>query len=309
MYQRSLKRTLDRLNRLIPEQVSAEKDLAKSTTFRVGGPAAVFAVADTLHDLHVIVGTVTEYELPLLLLGRGSNLLISDSGFQGVVLRLGRDFQRISVMGNEIICGASVTLSNLIQTALKNSLKGLSFAIGIPGTVGAAVAINAGAYDFDMGSIVSQVTTYDHRCQLMSKSNDEIGFTYRGTALKKEIIILEARLRLTEGKQDQIKSEMEINFRKRKESQPLGQPSAGCIFKNPDGMAAGKLIDMAGCKGWKVGGAVVSEKHANYIVNNGNASAQDIYSLMQKIRSEVKSTSEVLLEPEINIIGDFEENI
>lgn len=309
MYQRSLKRTLDRLNRLIPEQVSAEKDLAKSTTFRVGGPAAVFAVADTLHDLHVIVGTVTEYELPLLLLGRGSNLLISDSGFQGVVLRLGRDFQRISVMGNEIICGASVTLSNLIQTALKNSLKGLSFAIGIPGTVGAAVAINAGAYAFDMGNIVSQVTTYDHRCQLMSKSNDEIGFTYRGTALKKDIIILEARIKLMEGKQEQIKSEMEINFRKRKESQPLGQPSAGCIFKNPDGMAAGKLIDMAGCKGWKVGGAVVSEKHANYIVNNGNASAQDIYSLMQKIRSEVKSTSEVLLEPEINIIGDFEENI
>ena len=305
MYERSLKRTLDRLGRLIPEQVSAEKDLAKNTTFRVGGPAAVFAVADTLHDLHVIVGTATEYELPMLLLGRGSNLLISDSGYPGVVLKLGRDFQRVSVMGEQIICGAAVTLGNLIQTTMKQSLKGLSFAIGIPGTVGAAIAINAGANDFDMGSIVSQVTTYNSRCQLTSKSHDEIGFSYRSTTLEKDLIILEARLQLTAGKQEQIKSEMEINFRKRKESQPLGQPSAGCIFKNPDGMAAGKLIDMAGCKGWKIGGAMVSEKHANYIVNNGDASAQDIYLLLKKVQKEVKSTSNILLDPEIKIIGEF----
>jgi len=307
MYQRSLKRTLDRLNRLIPEKVRSDKDLAKNTTFRVGGPAAVFAVADSLHDLHVIVGTATEYELPLLLLGRGSNLLISDYGYQGVVLQLGKDFQRISVMDEEVICGAAVTLGSLIQTTLKQSLKGLSFAIGIPGTVGAAIAINAGAYDSDMGSVVSQVTTYNSQCQLMSKSHDEIGFNYRSTLLDKDQIILEAKLQLTAGKQEQIKSEMEINFRKRKESQPLGQPSAGCIFKNPDGMAAGKLIDMAGCKGWKIGGAVVSEKHANYIINNGDASAQDIYLLMKKIQKQVKSTSDILLEPEIKVIGEFKE--
>lgn len=306
MNQKSVNRALDRLFKLLPDKVIPDKQLNKNTTFRVGGPARIFAVADSIHELHIIVGAAGDYELPLLLLGRGSNLLISDDGFPGMVLQLGREFQQHSVIGNEILSGAAVTLSNLVQTSLKHELQGLSFAIGIPGTLGAAVAINAGAYGSDMSGIVRQITIYTSDCRLKSLNHDEIGFYYRRTSLESRTIILEARLSLKTGRAEQIRSEMEINFRRRKESQPFGQPNAGSIFKNPDGAAAGKLIEEAGCKGWRIGGAEISEKHANFIINRGEASARDIYVLIKKVQSEVLAKSGVNLETEIKIVGHFD---
>lgn len=306
MNQKSINRVLDRLFKLLPDKIIVDKPLIKLTTLRVGGPARIFAVADSLHELHIIVGAAAEYELPLLILGRGSNLLISDAGFNGLVLQLGREFQQFSVIGNEILSGAAVTLSTLVQVALKHELQGLSFAIGIPGTLGAAIAINAGAYNGDMSGLVRQVTAYTSDCRLRSLSHDEIGFSYRRTLLDNGTIILEARLGLKIGRVEQIKREMEINFRRRKESQPLGQLSAGSIFKNPEGTTAGKLIEDAGCKGWRVGGAEVSEKHANFIINRGDATARDVYVLLKKVRDEVAAKTGVVLEPEVRIVGDFE---
>lgn len=306
MNQRSVGRVLDRLQKLVPAKVVPDKPLAKNTTFRVGGPARIFATADSLHELHIIVGAANDYELPVLLLGRGSNLLIADGGFSGLVLQLGREFQQLSIIGNEVLSGAAVTLSSLVQAAVKHELRGLSFAIGIPGTLGAAVAINAGAYGGDMSAIVRQITVYTADCRLRSLNRDEIGFAYRRTLLPPGTIILEARLALSPARSEQVRREMEINFRRRKESQPSGQPSAGSIFRNPDGASAGKLIEEAGCKGWRVGGAEVSEKHANFIINNGDATAQDIYVLLKKVQSEVAAKTGITLEPEIKIVGDFE---
>jgi len=306
-----IRRALDRLEKSMPANVTANKSLAKNNTFRVGGPAAIFAIADSLHELNIIVGAVNDYELPLLFLGRGSNLLISDSGFKGVVLQLGKEFQRISVAENEIQAGAAATLTALAQTALKHSLDGLSFVVGIPGTLGGAVVANAGAYQSQMSDIVRKVTVYDIHNKnqyLRSLNHDEIGFGYRTTELPSDTIVLEAGLVLKPGHSGHIKREMETNWRHRKESQPLGKPSAGSIFKNPDGQSAGKLIEAAGCKGWSIGGAMVSAKHANFIINKGNAKAMDIYELIKKIQTEVELKAGIKLETEIKLAGEFNGN-
>lgn len=304
-----INRALDRLQKIMPHNTVANMPLAKNNTFRVGGPAGIFAIADSLHELNIIVGAINDYDLPFLLLGRGSNLLISDTGFPGVVLQLGKEFQQISAGEDGLLAGAAATLTALAQTALKHSLDGLSFVVGIPGTLGAAIAINAGAYKSQMSDIVRKVTIYDirkHDQRLLSLNNKEIGFSYRSTKLSGDTIILEAALALKPGQSGHIKREMETNWRHRKESQPLGRPSAGSIFKNPEGHAAGKLIEESGCKGWRVGGAEVSEKHANYIINTGDASAQDIYVLLKKVQAEVAAKSGITLESEIKIVGEFE---
>ncbi len=306
-----ISRALDRLEKLMPAKVAANKPLAKNNTFRVGGPASIFVIADSLHELNIIVGAINDYDLPFLFLGRGSNLLISDSGFAGIVLQLGKEFQKITVAENEMIAGAAVTLTALAQTALKHSLDGLSFVVGIPGTLGAAVAINAGSYKNQMSDIVRKITTYDIHNQnprLISLNHEEIGFGYRSTKLSHDTIILEAKLVLRPGQSGHIKREMETNWRHRKEKQPLGKPSAGSIFKNPNGYAAGRLIEESGCKGRRVGGAMVSAKHANFIINTGDASAMDIYRLIKEIQAEVKSQTGIQLETEIRMAGDFHEN-
>lgn len=305
-----INRALDRLQKIMPHNTVANMPLAKNNTFRVGGPAGIFAIADSLHELNIIAGAINDYDLPFLLLGRGSNLLISDTGFPGVVLQLGKEFQQISASEDGLLAGAAATLTALAQTALKHSLEGLSFVVGIPGTLGAAIAINAGAYKSQMSDIVRKVTIYDirnHAHRLLSLNNEEIGFSYRSTKLSGDTIILEAALALKPGQSGHIKREMETNWRHRKESQPLGRPSAGSIFKNPEGRAAGKLIEESGCKGWRVGGAEVSEEHANFIINTGNASAMDIYKLIKKIQDEVSSKTGIELETEIKMAGEFKD--
>lgn len=302
---RSVSRAYERLSRLMPNKVAADKPLAKYTTLRVGGPAAIYAVADTLSELRILVETINDYELPSLILGRGSNILISDDGLRGVVFQLGVDFNQVVVDNTEIRAGAAVTLTSLVQAAARLQLSGLAFAVGIPGTLGAAVVLNAGAHGGEMGQIVKRITYYTRACQLRTAGVEQLLFGYRRCRLPAGAVVLEAQLSLTAASVEVVKSQMETNWRRRKTSQPLDLPSAGSMFKNPDGDYAGRLIEAAGCKGWQIGGAQVSEKHANFFVNRGAATAADFYRLTQRVAGAVKAASGIELEPEIKIVGDW----
>lgn len=300
-----IKRAQERLTKLIPGKLATDKVLAKMTTLRVGGPASIFLTVDTLADLRAVLQVVRDFELSSLILGRGSNILASDKGFRGIVFQLGRDFNQTVVEKNEIRAGAAVTLTSLVQSALKNSLGGLAFAVGIPGTLGAAIAINAGAHGAAVGDIVRNVTYYTDDLRLQRQGPDHLDFGYRTSGLPKNAIVVEATLALSLSSAEIIKSQMETNWRRRKTNQPSEMPNAGSMFKNPTDHAAGKLIEEAGCKGQTIGGAQVSEKHANFFMNTGGATAADFYLLMQDVTAKVEAASGIKLEPEVKIIGDW----
>lgn len=300
-----LKRAYSVLKRNLGESVVAGRSLAKETTLGVGGPASVFVTADAYEHLRIAFDAILDYDLPWFIIGKGSNLLVSDGGFNGVVVRLGRDFRLIEVSGSDIKAGAAAPLGMLVQAALRNSLGGLAFAVGIPGTIGGGVAGNAGAHGRSMGDVVRSATVYDPAKGLRHLDRSEMSFEYRKSSLGKNEVILEVSLGLHSQDGELIEMDMERFFRRRKESQPLHYPSAGSAFKNPPGDSAGRLIEEAGCKGLVMGGAMVSEKHANFIVNAGGATATDVYKLMLEVQRRVEETSGVVLEPEIKLLGEF----
>lgn len=295
----------NRLERFLGEKAWTDRSLAKYTTMRVGGPAAIFITAEDLTDLRLTLQTVKDYELPLLILGRGSNLLVSDTGFPGVVLRLGHEFKHVSVEGTEITTGAGVALGTIVQTASRHGLGGLAFAVGIPGTIGAAIAVNAGAHGSDLGAVTQKIVYYSRDLELRTATSAALGFSYRNCNLPPGAIIIEARLGLEEAEADMVKHEMETNWKRRKRSQPLDMPSAGSVFKNPSDNQAAKLIDEAGLKGHAVGGAMVSQKHANFFVNTGEATGADFYTLISEVTARIKETFDVELELEIRLVGDW----
>lgn len=307
MTDRWLRRAYSILEPQLGSRAVINRALAKETTFRVGGPAALFLVVETFDELTAVFKTIREYEPPWLVIGKGSNVLVSDAGFDGVVVRLGSDFQRVEVTGNKIRAGGGAMLSIIVQTALKHALGGLAFAIGIPGTVGGAVAGNAGAHGDSFGGLVRSATIFTPEGALKRVDREEITFRYRESSLAGQGIIAEVVLEMTPGDPELIAVDMDRFFRRRKESQPLNFPSAGSTFKNPPGDSAGRLIEAAGCKGLRIGGAQVSEKHANFVVNTGDASASDIHRLIFEVRGRVREASGVLLTPEIKMIGWFNE--
>jgi UDP-N-acetylmuramate dehydrogenase len=288
-------------------KLEQNKPLAKLTSLRIGGPARFFLLVDSIHELSLVSRIANQYLLPILVLGRGTNLLVSDKGFPGVVIQLGREFQRIVVESNCITAGAAVTLSSLTQAALRHQLAGLAFAVGIPGTLGAAIAINAGAFGGEMSKVVQQITVFDKNYRISSLGYKQIGFAYRHTSLHPQDIILEARLQLSFAQKQQIRAQMERIFRQRKQSQPLGVPSVGSVFKNPLNESAAKLIESCGCKNWQVGGIKVSDRHANFFVNLGGGTATDFYQLMEKVRRAVFKKFSIELEPEVKLVGEFKE--
>jgi len=294
-----------RLERFLGEKVRRDQPLAKYTTMRVGGPAGIFVTADELSELRLIMETVKDYELPFFILGRGSNLLVSDEGFAGIVLKLGTDFKQVSVEGTEMIVGAAASLGSVVQAALRNSLKGLSFAVGIPGTVGAAIAVNAGAHGLDMGAITKRIVYYSPALQLQVADAPKLQFSYRHCKLPDDAVILEAKLVLEVGEADAVKHEMDTNWKRRKNTQPLDLPTAGSVFKNPAQDHAARLIEAADLKEYSIGGAQVSKKHANFFVNTGNATAADFYRLLVHVKAAVLHQFEVELEPEIQLVGDW----
>lgn len=280
--------------------------LRNHTTFRVGGEADAFLSVKNEEELKKALQLCREHNVPYFILGNGSNLLVSDTGFRGLVISIGKDMAQITLEGTRITAQAGALLSTVAQTAAKNGLTGMEFASGIPGSIGGAMVMNAGAYDGEMKMIVESVTILAEDGSIRAYSNEEMEFGYRTSRLKREKgIVLSVTVSLTEGDKTAIIEKMNDFAARRREKQPLEYPSAGSTFKRPEGMFAGKLIMDAGLRGYTVGGAQVSEKHCGFVINKDNASAEDIHTLIHSVQEKVREESGVTLEPEVIFVGDF----
>lgn len=287
--------------------VVVDEPLKRHTSLRIGGPAALFVECATISDLAFATQVLAEEEVEWTVLGKGSNVLASDTGYPGAVLILGRDFKRHSLAGDHLKSGAGVLLAALVQDAFKAGLSGLEFAVGIPGTVGGALAMNAGTRDEGIGSKVESVTLFVPGRGLVGIRGPEVAWGYRYSDLPRRGIIVETVLRVTGSDEVGIRRSMEASLRRRKRTQPLGVPSAGSTFVNPEGDSAGRLIEAAGLKGFKIGGAAVSDVHANFIVNTGDATAEDIVALIFVIKETVRELNGIELKPEVRFLGTFVE--
>ncbi len=295
------------------DRVRTDEPMAKHITFRVGGPADWFVYVESIEELQKLILLCKEQEVPYYVIGNGSDLLVSENGVDGVVIRLSGEFDEITAkeVVNEGVCnvcaGAGVMLSRLAMAAGKKGFTGLEFAGGIPGTVGGAVLMNAGAYGGEIKDsiVAADVLTTDGEIRRLEK--EELELSYRHSVIMESgDIILRAYFALKVRPKLQIFAVMESYKKARQEKQPLEYPSAGSTFKRPEGYFAGKLIQDAGLMGYRVGGAMVSQKHAGFVINYNHATADDIYDLIRHIQKTVKAMSGVELEPEVRFLGRFE---
>lgn len=276
-----------------------DEPLKKHTSFRVGGPADYFCVPENAEQLRAVLHFARERQLPVAVMGAGTNLLALDKGFRGLVVKLGGGLMEIKAKGRHLYVGSGVPLPKLVSYAVTKGLAGLEFLAGIPGSVGGAVVMNAGAWQKSISAVVLRVKTIDSRGREKVLTKKALRFSYRRTALqKRKLIVTEIVLRLRRGKRSVLKQKVQEYLKLRRQTQPLGSPNAGSVFKNPPGKFAGELIEASGCKGLRIGDAQVSNKHANFIVNLGEARATDIIKLMTKVQRAVKTR----LEPEIKIM-------
>ena len=273
--------------------------LKKHTSFRVGGPADYFCVPENTEQLRAALHFARARHLAVAVMGAGTNLLALDKGFRGLVIKLGGGLMELKAKGRYLYVGSGVPLPKLVHYAVGRGLAGLEFLAGIPGSVGGAVTMNAGAWQKSIGAAVQRVKVLDHRGKEKVLTKTALHFAYRRSVLqKRKLIVTEAVLRLRRGQRPLLKKKIQEYLKLRHQSQPLGSPNAGSVFKNPPRRFAGQLIEAAGCKGWRVGDAQVSNKHANFIVNLGEAKAADIIKLMTRVQRAVKRR----LEPEIKIM-------
>ena len=288
--------------------VLVDEPMKNHTSFKIGGPADFVVMPQTKKSLCDTVKTLREQGIPMTVIGNGSNLLVSDKGIRGVVVKIAGGMGGVEVEKNTITAQSGVLLSRLASVACSSGLTGLEFAAGIPGTIGGAIVMNAGAYDHEIKEAVASTTYIDENGNLGTlKGIREHKFAYRASIFQSENwIILESVFRLKTGNIDEIRAEMDSIARKRKRKQPLEFPSAGSAFKRPVGGFAAKLIDDAGLKGAKIGGAMVSDKHSGFIINIGGATASDVCELLKRIEDEVFSQFGIMLEPEVKMIGDWE---
>ena len=286
--------------------VYTDEMMSKHTTFRVGGPADYFVVPRTVDEVRSVVRLCRESEVPYYVLGNGSNLLVSDRGYRGVILQIYKEMSAIYIEDTQIRVQAGALLSKVGSQALAASLTGFEFASGIPGTMGGAVVMNAGAYGGELKDILKSVTVLTPEGEVLTLQKDELELGYRTSILaKKSYIALEAVISLEKGEQSAIKARMDELRERRTTKQPLEYPSAGSTFKRPEGYFAGKLIQDAGLRGFTVGGAQVSEKHCGFVINKGDATASDVWELMRQVTEIVKEKFGVTLEPEVKRLGDF----
>ena len=294
--------------RKLGEQVEilVAEPMKNHTTFRIGGPADALALPKTPEEVAEVVRFCHEHAQPYYVLGNGSNLLVSDEGYRGIVLQLYRNFNDIQVNGEMITVQSGAMLAAVARTAYQNGLTGLEFASGIPGTIGGAVVMNAGAYGGEMKHVLREVTVLTKEGEVLAIPAKALELGYRTSVIPKNgWIVLGAVLQLKKGDPEQILARMEELKEQRITKQPLDLPSAGSTFKRPEGYFAGKLIMDAGLRGFTVGGAQVSEKHCGFVVNRGNATAADVWELICEVRRRVKEMTGVELEPEVKLLGDF----
>ena len=272
--------------------------------FKVGGPADILLIPNSKEQVIKSIKICKENNIPFYLIGNGSNILVRDGGFRGVVLSL-KNVKNIYVDGEKIEAECGVMLKEVSDKAIENSLTGFEFACGIPGTIGGAVFMNAGAYDGEISKVIESAEVIDENCNIIRLSREELDFGYRSSlVMKKGYTVLSAVFKLEKGQVKTIKELIEDLTNKRESKQPLEYPSAGSTFKRPTGYFAGKLIQDAGLKGYSIGGAAVSEKHSGFVINKGNATAKDITDLIKHIQDEVKKQFGVDLHPEVRIIGE-----
>ena len=294
--------------RKLGEQVEilVAEPMKNHTTFRIGGPADALALPKTPEEVAEVVRFCHEHAQPYYVLGNGSNLLVSDEGYRGLVLQLYRNFNDIQVNGETITVQSGAMLAAVARTAYQTGLTGLECASGIPGTIGGAVVMNAGAYGGEMKNVLKEVTVLTKEGEVLVIPAKALELGYRTSVIPKNgWIVLGAVLQLKKGDQEQILARMEELKEQRITKQPLDLPSAGSTFKRPEGYFAGKLIMDAGLRGFTVGGAQVSEKHCGFVVNRGNATAADVWELICEVKRRVKEMTGVELEPEVKLLGDF----
>jgi UDP-N-acetylmuramate dehydrogenase len=295
---------IKRVSDILPkDRIFLNEKMSAHTTFRIGGAADIFIEINNEDELGKVLEILGD---GFYLIGNGSNLLVGDRGIRGTVIHLSKSFNDIKVNGNTLVCKSGATLAAIAREALNNSLTGFEFASGIPGSLGGAVVMNAGAYDGEMANVVSRVKLMDYNGKIVTKTNEEMHFSYRHSLLKEEeYIVLEAQLELSKGDKACIKAKMDDLNARRRDKQPLEYPSAGSTFKRPQGYFAAKLIDEAGLRGYRVGGAMVSEKHCGFVVNVDNAKGADVLKIINDVRRKVKEASGVEIEPEVIMLGEF----
>lgn len=285
------------------DHVLTDEPMKQHTTFKIGGPADYFLVPETGEEVGEIIKICRKTDTPYFILGNGSNLLVGDGGYRGAVIQVYRNMSAVTVEGTTITAQAGALLSAVAAAAKNASLTGFEFAGGIPGTVGGAAVMNAGAYGGEMKDVLVEVTVMDAEGKIFAISAEKLELGYRTSVIKKAgYIVLEAKIRLKEGDQEAIRERMKELTIQRTTKQPLEYPSAGSTFKRPEGYFAGKLIDDAGLRGYRVGGAMVSEKHCGFVINYDNATATDVINLIKDVQAKVKEKFNVQLEPEVRII-------
>lgn len=288
------------------EKILIDEPMKKHTNFELGGPADVMALPTTQAELECVLTLAREEGIPWFIVGNGSNLVVRDGGIRGLVIKL-EHLNRIRVEGDCIIADSGAELKRLSELALEHHLTGLEFACGIPGSLGGAVFMNAGAYEGEMSQVLETVTVISPQGEKKVLAREELELGYRTSRVKTHgDVVVEARLKLTVGDYDAIRGKIELLTQKREERQPLEYPSAGSTFKRPLGNYAGKLIQEAGLKGYCLRGAAVSDKHSGFIINKQNATAQEVLELIAYVQQEVRNQFEIQLEPEVLIVGDDE---
>ncbi|GFI29264.1 UDP-N-acetylenolpyruvoylglucosamine reductase [Lachnospiraceae bacterium] len=297
---------LKHLQRILREdQRALEENMSSHVTFRTGGPAEYY-VRPNRQQIQPVLELCRRFDVPWMVIGNGSNLLVGDRGIRGLVMEIGRMMDRISIDGELVTAEAGALLSSAARYAAKESLTGMEFASGIPGTVGGAVVMNAGAYGGEIKQILKSVTVLTEDGQERELGAEELDLGYRHSCiLERRLIVLEAKLQLSKGNPEEISDRMEELKNRRVEKQPLEYPSAGSTFKRPEGYFAGKLIQDTGLRGYQVGGAQVSEKHCGFVINREKAVSKDIRQLITDVQDRVEAQFGVRLEPEVKFIGDF----
>ena len=287
------------------EQIKTDELMSKHTSFQIGGPAGIFLEIRTEEELEAMIRYMSREEIPFFVLGKGSNVLVSDDGIKAVILSLGGEFCGISIEGNKLKAGAAASLEEISGKAMENGLAGLEFAARIPGSLGGGMVMNAGAYGGEMSQVVTRACAMTRKGERLILEKEQMKLGYRSSIFKEEqYIVLWAEMELEEDDPKEILSKMNDYNEQRSQKQPLEYPSAGSTFKRPQGYFAGKLIMDAGLRGFRVGGAQVSEKHCGFVINRENATAADVKRLMAEVQKQVREQFGVELEPEVIFLGE-----
>ncbi|HOL13772.1 MAG TPA: UDP-N-acetylmuramate dehydrogenase [Bacillota bacterium] len=293
-------------------EVLWQEPMEKHTTFKIGGPSDIFVLPKSIEDLQKVLQLIGETQsrtgvtVPLMVIGAGSNLLVSDKGIRGVVVKIDKSFSNISIEGTTVTCGAGAALSDVSKTAGSAGLSGLEFAVGIPGNVGGALVMNAGAYGGEIKDVISTAKAMDMEGNIIQLTKQDLHLDYRHSVfMEKRLIALEATFSLERGDREGIARKMEDLTERRTSKQPVDMPCAGSVFKRPPDNFVGPLVEKAGLKGYRIGGAEVSTKHAGFIVNVGGATCQDVLDLIKFIQATIKEKFDVVLEPEVRVVGEL----